>query len=85
MNERGIMVTIEEARAEFESAVMDIQGVTLVAQTEVNGRDGFLVMITHGSPSIEAAIPSPFKGFPVVIEISDEFHAQHVEPTPPSA
>ena len=83
--DRGKLVTIEEAREEFESAVMDIQGVTLVAQTEVQGKAGFLVMITHSSPSIEAAIPSSFQGFPVAVEITDEFHAQQKEPTPPSA
>ena len=79
------MATMEEARAELESAVKDIPGVTLVAQTEVDGREGFLVMITHSSPEIEAAIPSPFKGFPVLIETSDEFYAQRVDPhAPPS-
>ena len=52
------MPKIEDVIADEASALMDISGVTGVGQTEVDVEDCILVMVTHRSPKVKAAIPA---------------------------
>ena len=67
---------IEAVIEDQASALMDISGVTGVGQSEVDGEDCILVMVTHSSPEIEAAIPAALGGFRVVVQVVGEFRAQ---------
>ena len=44
------MAKIEDVIAGEASALMDIPGVTGVGQTEVDGRECIVAMVTHSSP-----------------------------------
>jgi hypothetical protein len=73
------MGKIEDVIAEHASTLMDIPGVTGVGQTEVDGKECIVVMVTHSSPDIEAAIPSTVAGYRVVIQVAGVIQAQRSE------
>ena len=70
------MPRIEDVIAEQGAPLMDIPGVTGVGQTEVEGRDCIVVMLTQSAPEIEKTIPATLGGYPVVFEVAGEIQAQ---------
>ena len=73
------MAKIGDVIAGEASALMDISGVTGVGQTEVDGRECIVAMVTHSSPEIEAAIPATLAGYPVVVQVTGVIQAQRRE------
>jgi hypothetical protein len=69
------MVTIDDIIRKHETSLLDLQGVTAIAQTEINGKEHILVMLEESLPEIEASIPSTLGGYPVAIEVSGKIRA----------
>jgi hypothetical protein len=67
--------TIEQA-VEEAGAWADLDGVVLVGQGRKDDRDCILVLISVEPEEMSERIPETFRGFPVVIEFSDEVNAQ---------
>jgi hypothetical protein len=70
------MAKIEDVISEQASSLMDLAGVTGVGETEVNGEACVVVMLTHSSPEVEAAIPSSLGGYRVVLQVAGVIQAQ---------
>ena len=74
---------IEDVIAEEASSLMEISGVTGVGETKIDGKKHIVVMLTHSSPEIEAAIPSTLDDYPVVLEVTGVIQTQRREPSKP--
>jgi hypothetical protein len=65
--------SIEDALAEA-SAWADMDGVVSVGQSQKDGADCLLVLVSD--PEAGRRLPGTFKGFPVVVEASEPIAAQ---------
>ncbi len=67
---------IEEVLAEKTPEWMSWEGVVGTAQSELDdGRPCLVVYLAYESGELRARIPESVEGYPVVVEVSGEFHA----------
>lgn len=76
------MPQIEEIVSEV-SKWANLDGVELVGQSEDNGKDCILVLVSRSAAEFTGVIPPTYKGFPVVIKESDIISIQEEEPGSP--
>lgn len=70
-----IIVSIQEILKEI-GHWMDVEGVEAIGQGVMNNKDCIMVFISGENEEISKAIPSEYKGYPVVIEISGIISAE---------
>jgi hypothetical protein len=65
-----------EVLAAHTPELMAIPGVVGTAESRTSdGRPCILVMLGKASPELRAKLPSELEGWPVVVEVTGEFHA----------
>lgn len=68
--------SIEQVQAEKSPEWMSWEGVvgTAISQLE-NGRPCLVVYLAYDDPQLRARFPEAVEGYPVILEVSGEFHA----------
>jgi hypothetical protein len=70
------MATIEEVIRDQSTALLDMPGVVGVGQGKTSaGLACVLVMIAYQSDEVIQSLPGELDGFPVMAQVTGEFHA----------
>ena len=67
--------SIEQIKAKHEARLLSVEGVEGVGIGEDNGKPVIKVYVTKKTKAVHENIPERLDGYPVVMEVTGEFHA----------
>ena len=75
-NSSSAKASIEQAKTNHEMRLLNIEGVEGVGIGEEMGKPVIKVYVAKKTKAIQKKIPDQIEGYPVVMEVTGEFHAQ---------